>query len=62
MNTTEYTTLRATGKIAEAVVNGVLRGGFVHNGTFYAHAGSRGIVKAAVSEVAGLRYFERGAQ
>lgn len=57
MTNTEYTNLRKLGRVAEAHIFGVLRGGFVHDGIFYAHAGSRGVVKAPVSEVTSLRFF-----
>lgn len=57
MTTSEYTILRKHGRAAEAVINGILRGGFVHDGTFYAHAGSIGVVQAQISAVSSLRIF-----
>lgn len=57
MSLTEYLKLRSLGRPAEARIFGILRGGFVHEGTFYAHAGSgRGIVQASVSIVTDLRF------
>lgn len=57
MTANEYSNLSKQGKAAEAIIRGTLRGGFVLNGTFYAHAGSRGIVSAPVREVASLKFF-----
>ena len=56
MTALEYTALRSTGRAAEAEVHGVIRGGFVLNGMFYAHAGSRGIIKVPLSVVLCLRF------
>lgn len=54
--TTAHFTARVEGEPAEARIMGVLRGGFLHNGVFYAHAGpARGIVYAPAEDLSELR-------
>jgi len=48
--------IRPAGRIAEARVRGILRGGFVHAGLFYAHAG-REIICLQITAVQELRYL-----
>ena len=58
MTLSQYTALSTQGRKAEARVNGVLRGGFVAKGIFYAHAGkARGVVSAFVKDVSDLRFL-----
>ena len=57
MTLSQYTVLSVQGRKAEARVNGVLRGGFVSEGVFYAHAGkARGVVSALIEAVSDLRF------
>ena len=58
MTLSQYTVLSVQGRKAEARVNGVLRGGFVAEGVFYAHAGkARGVGSAPVKDVSDLRFL-----
>jgi hypothetical protein len=51
-----YAIAKTDGKPAEARINGILRGGYLHDGIFFAHAGpARGVVYAAQAEVTELR-------
>jgi hypothetical protein len=53
---TAYAAAKAAGQPAEARINGILRGGYLHDGVFLAHAGpARGVVHAPASEVTELR-------
>lgn len=58
MTLSQYEVLKAQGQKAEAIVAGVLRGGFVFKGVFYAHAGkARGVIFTSVKSVEALRFL-----
>ena len=50
--TAAYAEARKHGEPAEARINGILRGGHLYEGVFYAHAGpARGVVYARAADL-----------
>ena len=50
--TRAYAEARKHGEPAEARINGIIRGGFLHNGIFLSHAGpARGVVYARAADL-----------